>query len=134
MLCIHLRITTCCQRGKKKTKFGTLYYCEWEYAARPEPEGALVLAPLDRANFKRARSRLYRGQLLQVNMRLKALVEIYTMELAQLQNHIFFKKIIEFAKIKNLRKFSEFLRNSQFFKPIFCENLRLQRCKRMQIL
>ena len=41
----------------------------------------------------RARSRLYRSQILQVNTRWKALVEIYTMHsFAQLQNHIFFKK------------------------------------------
>ena len=40
-------------------------------------------------------------------MRLKALVEIYTMHsFAQLQNHIFFKKLVEFAKIcENFQKF-----------------------------
>ena len=38
----------------------------------------------------RARSRLYRGQILQQNMRLKALVEIYTMHsFAQLCNLTF---------------------------------------------
>ena len=38
----------------------------------------------------RARSRLYRGQILQENMRLKALAEIYTMHsFAQLCNLIF---------------------------------------------
>ena len=57
-------------------------------------------------------------------MRLKALVEIYTMHsFAQLQNHIFFKKISRICR--NLRNFSEFLRNSQFFKPIFCENFEI---------
>ena len=43
----------------------------------------------------RARSRLYRGQILQENMRLKALAEIYTMHsFAQLCNLIFFVKIL----------------------------------------
>ena len=47
----------------------------------------------------RARSRLYRSQILQVNIRLKALAEIYTMRsFAQLQNHIFFKKVLEFCQ------------------------------------
>ena len=57
-------------------------------------------------------------------MRLKALAEIYTMHsFAQLQNHIFFKKISRICQ--NLRNFSEILRNSQFFKPIFCENFEI---------
>ena len=39
----------------------------------------------------RARSRLYRSHILQENMRLKALAEIYKMQsFALLQNHIFF--------------------------------------------
>ena len=47
---------------------------------------------LDRFKLYRARSRLYRSQTLQVNMRLKALAEIYTMHsFAQLRNHIFSK-------------------------------------------
>ena len=81
----------------------------------------------------RARSRLYRSQILQVNMRLKALAEIYTMHsFAQLQNHIFFKKSVEFAKIcENFQKFCE-IRN--FSNRFFAKILRLQRCKRMQIL
>ena len=56
-------------------------------------------------------------------MRLKALVEIYTMHsFAQLQNHIFQKN----SRIcQNLRKFSKILRNSQFFKSIFCENFEI---------
>ena len=36
-------------------------------------------APQDPGRLDRGRSRLYRDQLLQVNMRLKALAEIYTM-------------------------------------------------------
>merc|ERR1711904_326471 len=44
---------------------------------------------------------------------------------AQLQNHIFFKKISRRLSCQNLRKFSEILRNSQFFKPIFCTNLEI---------
>ena len=81
----------------------------------------------------RARSRLYRSQILQVNMRLKALVEIYTMHsFAQLQNHIFFKKLVQFAKIcENFQKFCK-IRN--FSNRFFAKILRLQRCKRMQIL
>ena len=83
--------------------------------------------------LQRARSRLYRSQILQVNMRLKALVEIYTMHsFAQLQNHIFFKKLVEFAKIfENFQKFCEFRNFSNRF---FAKILRLQRCKRMHIL
>ena len=52
----------------------------------------------------RARSRLYRGQILQENMRLKALAEIYTMHsFAQLCNLIFcqnFKFGQKFAKYR----------------------------------
>ena len=44
--------------------------------------------------FDRARSRLYRGQILQENMRLKALAEIYTM-------HSF----AHFFNLKNLSNF-----------------------------
>ena len=45
----------------------------------------------------RARSRLYRSQILQVNMRLKALAEIYTMHsFAQLCNLNFLSKICYF--------------------------------------
>ena len=50
----------------------------------------------------KARSRLYRSHILQVNMRLKALAEIYTMHsFAQLQNHMFSKTNARknFAKI-----------------------------------
>ena len=53
----------------------------------------------------RARFRLYRGQILQVNMRLKALAEIYKMHsFAQLCNLIFFKILLKvtlqtFAKL-----------------------------------
>ena len=44
----------------------------------------------------RARSRLYRTHVLQVNMRLKALAEIYTMHsFAQLRNLIFLSKICQ---------------------------------------
>ena len=57
-------------------------------------------------------------------MRFKALVEIYTMHsFAQLQNHIFFKKLVEFAKI--CEKFQKFCEISQFFKPIFCEKIEI---------
>ena len=56
------------------------------------------------ANFWRARSRLYRSQILLVNMRWKALAEIYTMHsFAQLCNLIFLskfdKKSAEFNKM-----------------------------------
>ena len=43
---------------------------------RPPPSGT---AARGAGKLDRARSRLYRGQILQVNMRLKALAEIYTM-------------------------------------------------------
>ena len=54
----------------------------------------------------RARSRLYRGQILQQNMRLKALAEIYTMHsFAQLCNLIFLSKIFQkFAKICKIQQ------------------------------
>ena len=47
------------------------------------------------AEGQRAGSRLYRRQILQVNMRLKALAEIYTM-------HFFARSFVEFSF--NLRK------------------------------
>ena len=50
-----------------------------------------------KTQLQRARSRLYRNQILQVNMRLKALAEIYTMHsFALLCNLNFFQ---DFAKI-----------------------------------
>ena len=54
----------------------------------------------------RARSRLYRSQILEENMRLKALAEIYTMHsFAQLCNLIFFVKICQtFAEISKMSK------------------------------
>ena len=61
----------------------------------------------------RARSRPYRNEILRVNMRLKALVEIYTMHsFAQLQNHIFFKKI---SRICQNFKFAALCKNYHFF-------------------
>ena len=65
-----------------------------------EQRGAARSGKLDRA-----RSRLYRGQILQQNMRLKALAEIYTMHsFAQLCNLIFFVKILP-TFLQNLAKF-----------------------------
>ena len=47
---------------------------------------------LDRLKLYRARSRLYRSKILQENMRLKALAEIYTMHsFASLKSHFFDK-------------------------------------------
>ena len=47
----------------------------------------------------RARSRLYRNEILQVNMRLKALAEIYTMHsFALLKDQIFSEKLLEYSK------------------------------------
>ena len=44
----------------------------------------------------------------------------------QLQNHIFFKKLVEFAKIcENFQKFCEIRKFYQIFKPIFCENFEI---------
>ena len=67
--------------------------------------------PLRSGKLDRARSRLYRNEILQEHMRLKALAEIYTMHsFAQLYNHIFSKKMSrilpKFAKI--FRNFAEF--------------------------
>ena len=57
------------------------------FTLRSIHSGIWILTKLDRA-----RSRLYRSQILQENMRLKALAEIYTMHsFAQLCNLIFFK-------------------------------------------
>ena len=53
----------------------------------------------ERMLFEEARSRLYRSEILQVNMRLKALVEIYTMQ--------------SFAQLCNLN-FASFLPNLNF--------------------
>ena len=52
----------------------------------------------------RARSRLYRNEILQVNMRLKALAEIYTMHsFAPFSNRIFFAKMFaNFSKIQQI--------------------------------
>ena len=56
-----------------------------------------VLSVARSGKLDMARSRLYRGQVLQENMRLKALAEIYTMySFALLQNHIFSKKMLKF--------------------------------------
>ena len=56
----------------------------------------------------RARSRLYRGQILQENVRLKALAEIYTMHsFAQLCNLIFLSKFANFCQISNLQNFAK---------------------------
>ena len=73
--------------------------------------GVWILTKLDRA-----RSRLYRSQILQVNMRLKALAEIYTMHsFAQLCNlncvcELFAPKNAEVSKI------------SKFFGKILTKN------------
>ena len=58
------------------------------------------------AIFWRARSRLYRNEILQENMRLKALAEIYTMHsFAQLCNLNFLSKIRQaFAKFCKLQQ------------------------------
>ena len=59
---------------------------------------------LDRLKLHRARSRLYRSQILQVNIRWKALAEIYTMHsFAPFTNLNFFVKIAEiFAEIAEI--------------------------------
>ena len=65
--------------------------------------------------LNRARSRLYRGQILQENMRLKALAEIYTMySFAQLCNlnfcQFFATKFAKFAKFIKFSNISEKIR------------------------
>ena len=60
----------------------------------------------------RARSRLYRSQILQENMRLKALAEIYTMHsFAQFCNLIFFVTICQILQFYKINKISEKFRN-----------------------
>ena len=65
----------------------------------------------------RARSRLYQSQILQVNMRLKALAEIYTMHsFAQLRNLIFCQNFaIFFAKFCKISKISEIFARSNWY-------------------
>ena len=73
-------------------------------AAGREPRADCCIARSGKLD--RARSRLYRGQILQENMRLKALAEIYTMHsFAQLRNLIFFKISPKFRQ--NFAKFSK---------------------------
>ena len=75
----------------------------------------------------RARSRLYRGQILQENMRLKALAEIYTMHsFAQLCNLnvwskfakllVFLAKFSKFSKKQIVKNFTFFWQNQAFLK------------------
>ena len=87
----------------------------------------------------RGRSRLYRSQILQVNMRLKALAEIYIMHyFARLCNLIFSQKLkqkwlqnakfCKFGKFsKNSENFSKFWQNSS----IFFLSVILELCKRV---
>ena len=67
-----------------------------------------------------ARYRRYRSQILQVNIRWKALAEIYTM-------HSFVLKAIFFIAGNFAKKSENVLHN-------FAEILRSERCKSMQIL
>ena len=56
----------------------------------------IARAPWSLTTTPWARSRLYRNEILQVNMRWKALAEIYTMHsFALLQNHIFFENFYD---------------------------------------
>ena len=66
-----------------------------------------------RYGFRRARSRLYRNQILQVNTRWKALAEIYTMHsFAPFSNLNFF--------VKNAESFADFLNRILQNLPDFC--------------
>ena len=66
-----------------------------------------------RYGFRRARSRLYRNQILQVNTRWKALAEIYTMHFfAPFSNLNFF--------VKNAESFADFLTRILQNLPDFC--------------
>ena len=86
----------------------------------PRPRLGESAAPLDRA--KGGCSRLYRRQILQENMRLKALAEISKMQsFAQLYNLNFLSKICQnFAKFGKISKI--------FFLPKFDKKMRLQSC------
>ena len=77
-----------------------------------------------------ARFRLYRHRFLQENMRFAAFFKIY---------QIIKLKFLKFDKILQILRHLQFFllkfhENCCFFKPIFAKILRLQRCKRMQIL
>ena len=76
--------------------------------------------------FRRARSRLYQNEILQVNMRLKALTEIYTMHsFAQL-----LESIIEIWGKKNLAKTTpkkEKTRKREAIKQLAAYHSQLQR-------
>ena len=64
---------------------------------RSAPGGAIVGDREGSGKLDWARSRLYRGQILQENMRLKAFADIYTMHsFAQLLKSYFFLKIAKF--------------------------------------
>ena len=79
----------------------------------------------------RARSRLYRSLILQVNMRLKALAEIYTMHFfAQLCNLIFLsKRFAKFARILNLARRLKMLAIFGKILAIFSRKVMLEQCK-----
>ena len=100
----------------------------WDRPRRPDPrvdEGRRRRGrrrPLHESEgsgkLDRARSRLYRSQILQVNMRWKALAEIYTMHsFAQLCNLNFLSKICQiFAKFCKISEiFRKILANSSKF-------------------
>ena len=55
-------------RGRYQARYGA---AAWKVPGKPPSTGC--------GKLYKARSRLYRNEILQVNMRLKALVEIYTM-------------------------------------------------------
>ena len=67
-------------------------------AGAPSPPDPAQRSVTGCGKLHRARSRLYRNEILQVDMRLKALAEIYTMHsFAQLYN---LKNLTKFVKIR----------------------------------
>ena len=84
------------------------------------------------ANFRQnvARFRLYRLRFLQENMRVAAFFKIY--QISKLK-FLKFDKILQI--LRRLQFFAEISRKLLFFSNrFFAKILRLQRCKRMQIL
>ena len=92
--------------------------------------GGLIGHYLFNRNFWRARSRLYQNENLQENMRLTAFFKIY--QILKLK-FLKFDKILQI--LRHLHFFAEISRKLLIFQTdLFAKFLRLQRCKRMQIL
>ena len=115
-------------QGHKNCSGVTLSDCSMTTDAPEEARGSGTLAVLRRRNV--ARFRLYRHRFLQLNMRFAAFFKIY---------QILKLKFLKFDKIlqifRHLHFFCwNFTKIAVFSNRFFAKILRLQRCKRMQIL